>query len=83
MVIFQSIIERRIIMNEVEIINNLRTENHEFKKLEEEHKKLEDTLADIDKEKYLSAEEEIVRKKIQKQKLQFKDQMAKIVKAYK
>ena len=70
-------------MNEVEIINNLRTENHEFKKLEEEHKKLEDTLADIDKEKYLTAEKEIVRKKIQKQKLQFKDQMAKIVKAYK
>lgn len=69
-------------MNEEEIINLLRDGNEEFKKLEEEHKKLEDTLNDIDKKKYLTPEEEVVRKTIQKQKLQFKDKMAELVRTY-
>ena len=70
-------------MNKTEIIDNLRNENDEFRKLEDEHKRLEITLADIDKKKYLTAEEEIERKNIQKQKLQFKDKMAELVKGYK
>ena len=70
-------------MNKTEIIDNLRNENDEFRKLEDEHKRLEITLADIDKKKYLTAEEEMERKNIQKQKLQFKDKMAELVKGYK
>ena len=70
-------------MKEADVINNLRNDNEEFMKIEEEHKKLEASLADIDKKKYLTPEDEMLRKNIQKQKLQFKDQMAKIVKAYK
>lgn len=70
-------------MKETDIINNLRSENKDFKKLEVEHRKLEESLADIDKKKYLTAEEEMVRKNIQKQKLQFKDHMAKLVRGYK
>ena len=70
-------------MKEADVINNLRNDNEEFMKIEEEHKKLEVSLADIDKKKYLTPEDEMLRKNIQKQKLQFKDQMAKIVKAYK
>jgi hypothetical protein len=70
-------------MKEADVINNLRTENEEFKKIEEEHKKLEVTLAVIDKKKYLTPEDEMARKNIQKQKLQFKDQMATLVRGYK
>ncbi len=70
-------------MKEAEIINTLRSENEEYKKIENEHKKLEASLADIDNKKYLTSEEEMVRKNIQKQKLQFKDQMAKLVRGYK
>ncbi|MBL7032352.1 MAG: DUF465 domain-containing protein [Nitrospira sp.] len=70
-------------MKEADVINSLRSENEEFKKIEEEHKKLEESLADIDKKKYLTPEDEMERKNIQKQKLQFKDQMAKIVRGYK
>ncbi len=70
-------------MKEAEIIDNLRTENDAFKKLEEEHTRLEKSLADIDHKKYLTPEEEVSRKKIQKQKLQFKDQMAEFVREYK
>ena len=70
-------------MDNTETIDNLRNENDEFRKLEDEHKRLEITLADIDKKKHLTAEEEIERKTIQKQKLQFKDKMAELVKEYK
>jgi hypothetical protein len=70
-------------MKEADVINTLRNENEEFKKIEEEHKKLEVSLADIDKKKYLTPDDEMLRKNIQKQKLQFKDQMAKLVRGYK
>jgi len=70
-------------MNEAEVINNLRTESEEFNKIEEEHKRLELSLAVIDKKKHLTPDDEIERKKIQKQKLQIKDQMAQLVRGYK
>ena len=70
-------------MKQEDIINALRNENEEFMRLEEEHNRLEISLADIDKKKYLTAEEEMTRKNIQKQKLQFKDRMAKLVQGYK
>ena len=71
------------IVKDAEVINNLRTESEEFNKIEEEHKRLELSLAVIDKKKHLTPEDEIERKKIQKQKLQIKDQMAKLVRGYK
>lgn len=70
-------------MKEAEIINALRNENEEFKKLEKEHRKLEESLAGVNKNKYLTPEEALARKNIQKQKLQFKDRMAKLVRGYK
>jgi uncharacterized protein YdcH (DUF465 family) len=70
-------------MKEADAINTLRNQNEEFKKIEEEHKKLEISLADIDKKKYLTPDDEMLRKNIQKQKLQFKDKMANIVREHK
>ncbi len=69
-------------MKKEEIVSILRNENEEYKKLEEEHKKLELSLDEMNKKRYLTSEEEVEKKKIQKQKLQFKDRMAQIVRAY-
>lgn len=66
-------------MKDAEVISILRSKNEEYKKLEEEHKKLEMTLEEILRKKYLSTEEEVLKKQIQKQKLQFKDRMAQLV----
>ncbi len=69
-------------MKEAEIISILRDESEEFRKLEEEHRKLDQSLDGINRKKYLTTEEEIEKKKIQKQKLQYKDRMAQLVREY-
>jgi uncharacterized protein YdcH (DUF465 family) len=69
-------------MKQTDIANLLRNENEEYRSLEEEHKRLEHTLEEISKKKYLTTEEEIEKKKIQKQKLQFKDRMALLIRQY-
>ena len=68
-------------MKDTEVISILRNESDEYKKLEEEHKRLELTLDEITKKKHLTSEEEVEKKQIQKQKLQFKDRMAQLVAA--
>jgi len=68
---------------ENEIIELLKKENEEFKRLMEEHRSLEGILEAIDNKRYLTPEEEIERKKIQKQKLLKKDRMAELVREYK
>lgn len=60
----------------------LRMENSEFRKWEEEHHKLEDTLASFNSHPYLSAEEEVERKRIQKLKLAAKDKMMAMIRRY-
>ncbi len=69
-------------MKETEIISILRNKNDEYKKLEEEHKKLEHNLDEIIKKKYLTPDEEVEKKKIQKQKLHHKDRMAQLIREY-
>ncbi len=70
-------------MKDAEVIDILRSENEEYKKLEGEHHRLNDYLDEMSKKKYLSSEEEIEKKKLQKQKLQFKDRLAQIIREYK
>jgi hypothetical protein len=57
----------------------LRIENQEYQRLEQEHKKLEDTLMTFEVHRYLTPEEEIERKRIQKLKLAAKDRMMDIL----
>ncbi len=57
------------------VVQKLRRENPEFKQWEDEHKQLEETLNSIDTHAYLSPEEEVERKRIQKLKLAAKDRM--------
>ena len=70
-------------MKEQEIAEILLKESEEYKKLGEEHKSLEGVLAEIDKKVYLTPEEEVERKRIQKLKLTKKDRMAEIIREYK
>ena len=83
MVIFQLITERGLPMKEAEIISILRSESGEYKKLEEEHRRLDQSLDEINKKRYLSSDETVEKKRIQKQKLQFKDRMAQLIRSYK
>lgn len=57
----------------------LRMEDPEFQKWEEEHHKLESTLASIDSHVYLTPEEEVERKRVQKLKLAAKDKMMDLI----
>jgi len=70
-------------LKEQEIVESLKKESEEFRKLTEEHHSLEGVLAEIDKKVYLSPEEEVERKKIQKQKLFKKDRMAELIRDFK
>ena len=70
-------------MKENDIVEFLRNQNEEFRKLSEEHRNLDGLLSQIDSKRYLSAEEEVERKRIQKQKLLRKDRMAELVRQYK
>jgi uncharacterized protein YdcH (DUF465 family) len=69
-------------LTEQEIIELLKKENEEFRKLEEEHRNLKNTLVEIDRKVYLSTEEEVERKKLQKLKLIKKDRMAELIRDY-
>ena len=70
-------------MNEADKINILRSESEEYKKLETQHRKLEQFLDTINKKKHLTTEEELEKKQTQKQKLQYKDRMAELIREYK
>jgi len=62
-------------VSEEALAARLRMENPEFQKWEEEHHMLESTLESIDSHVYLTPEEEVERKRIQKLKLATKDKM--------
>jgi len=70
-------------LKEQEIIEKLLKENEDFKKVSEEHHQLDGLLTEIDKKVYLTPEEEIERKKLQKQKLAKKDRMAEMIRDFK
>jgi hypothetical protein len=67
---------------EESVVQRLRRENAEFQKFEKEHNKLEQTLARIDSHLYLSPEEEVERKRVQKLKLATKDRMMEMVRRH-
>ena len=81
--IYLSIYMKEGTLKEYEIVEFLKKEHEEFRRLSEEHRNLDQLLIDIDNRRYLSPEEEFERKNLQKQKLLRKDKMAAIVREYK
>ena len=66
-------------VNEEALVTRLRIEDSEYQKWEQEHRKLEDTLMSFETHRYLTPEEEVERKRIQKLKLAAKDRMMEII----
>jgi uncharacterized protein YdcH (DUF465 family) len=60
-------------------VKQLLESDGEFRKLYEEHLKYEEQLKELDKIHYLTPEQELQRKTIQKLKLSGKDQMSRMV----
>lgn len=65
------------------LLEKLRRENKEFLGLEKEHKRLDEELNLLLKRRVLTAEEEVLKRRLQKEKLAKKDRMAEIVREYK
>jgi uncharacterized protein YdcH (DUF465 family) len=70
-------------MKEEEIVEILKNDDEDFRKLYQEHRELDNQLAELDKKHYLSTEEEVERKRMAKEKLHKKDKMAESVREYK
>ncbi len=70
-------------MTDEEIVEALKKVNDDFMKLCEEHKELNVQLDELNKKHYLSPEEEIEKKRMQKEKLHKKDKIAELVREYK
>jgi uncharacterized protein YdcH (DUF465 family) len=66
-------------VNEEALVARLRSENTEFQKWEQEHRQLESSLMTFEAHRYLTTEEEVERKRIQKLKLAAKDRMMEII----
>ncbi len=67
---------------ELQMIRRLIPKNQELKKLWDEHMDYEEKLDQLNKRRYLSTEEEIRRKEIQKLKLRGKDRIEEILRSF-
>jgi len=67
---------------DLQLIRRLIPKDKELKKLWDEHQEYENKLEQLNKRRYLSTEEEIRRKEIQKLKLQGKDKIEEILRRY-
>lgn len=69
-------------MDESAIIQQLRRSHHEFHQLEEQHRHLEERLAELTRRKVLTPQEEIEKKRLQIEKLKKKDRMVQIIREH-
>ncbi len=65
--------------NDLQLIRKLIPKNKELKALWDEHLEYEEKLDQLNKRRYLSTEEEMKRKELQKLKLRGKDRIAEIL----
>ncbi|MBI5380041.1 MAG: DUF465 domain-containing protein [Nitrospirae bacterium] len=69
-------------LKEQELTDYFLREHEEYKKLYQEHRRLEESLKALDERRFLTVAEEFERKRVQKQKLLKKDRMAEIIREY-
>jgi uncharacterized protein YdcH (DUF465 family) len=70
-------------MDENNLIEHLKQTNPEFRQLMEEHLQYERQLEEFNKMRYLTSDQELEKKRVQKIKLRGKDRMAEILKEHK
>lgn len=64
------------------IAERLRQSSTEFRELEESHHRLDDELNELQRRHVLTPSEELLKKQLQKEKLQKKDKMAELIRLY-
>jgi uncharacterized protein YdcH (DUF465 family) len=64
------------------LLEKVQGENEEFKKLYQEHLELKHRVEELNKMNFLSPEQELEKKTVQKQKLKGKDRMIQIIEQY-
>ena len=64
------------------LLEKVQGENEEFKKLYQEHLDLKHRVEELNKMNFLSPEQELEKKTVQKQKLKGKDRMIQIIEQY-
>jgi len=64
------------------IAERLRQSNHAFRELEESHHRLDSELNELQKRHVLTPAEELVKKRLQKEKLAKKDKLAEFIRDY-
>ena len=64
------------------LLEKVQGENEEFKKLYQEHLELKHRVEELNKMSFLSPEQELEKKTVQKQKLKGKDRMIQIIEQY-
>jgi hypothetical protein len=70
-------------VSEETVRTKLRSEDPEFQRLEQEHRKLDQQLMNFETHIYLSSEEEFERRRLQKLKLATKDRITDMIRRYK
>ena len=65
-----------------QLLEKIKNENEEFKKLYEEHTILKNRVEELNKMKFLSGDQEVEKKKHQKEKLKAKDRLEQILSTY-
>ncbi len=65
-----------------ELLDKIQNDNEEFKKLFAEHNSLKQKVVELNKLKFLSGEQELEKKKHQKEKLKAKDRLEQILSEY-
>lgn len=65
-----------------QIAEHLQTTNADFRELQERHHQLDEQLQELLKNHILTPEEEVLKKQIQKEKLDKKDRMAMFIREY-
>ncbi|MFZ5998488.1 MAG: DUF465 domain-containing protein [Nitrospirota bacterium] len=69
-------------MSDEEIVEALKRENEEFRRVYQEHRELDTRLAEYNKKHYLSPDEEIEMHRLKKEKLHKKDKIAEMIRDY-
>ncbi len=65
-----------------QLLDKIQNDNEEFKKLYAEHNLLKQKVVELNKLKFLSGDQELEKKKHQKEKLKTKDRLEKILSEY-
>ncbi|GAK59326.1 hypothetical protein U27_06310 [Candidatus Vecturithrix granuli] len=60
----------------------LKNENEEFARIYRKHRELDEQVVELEERRFLTPEEEVLEKKIKKDKLRLKDKMAEMVRDY-